>query len=182
MEDEAHDKRTCVIPGGRGSDRAPVVARLVRTSASSVEPRLALPGLCKGISLFSRPDQPGIRKKPWDTTVSGWTTVGEKSMRLLVVTLCCFVAPPIVRADFTDDAAIKAIKQLHGTIDQNGRVVDLSCTEVTDAELKKLAAFKNLTTLDLSWTRVTNAGMKELAALTNLTNLDLSETSVTSAG
>ena len=35
-------------------------------------------------------------------------------MRLLVVTLCCFVAPPIVRADRTEDAAIKAIKPLGG--------------------------------------------------------------------
>ena len=50
----------------------------------------------------------------WDTTVSGWTTIGENFMRLLLVTLCCFVAPPIVRADPTEDAAIKAIKQLHG--------------------------------------------------------------------
>ena len=70
-------------------------------------------------------------------------------MRLLVVTLCCFVAPPIVRADPTEDAAIKAIKQLHGKVEQNGKVVDLSYTQVTDAELKELAALKNLTTLDL---------------------------------
>ena len=70
-------------------------------------------------------------------------------MRLLVVTLCCFVAPPIVRADPTEDAAIKAIKQLGGRVEQNGKVVDLSYTQVTDAELKELAALKNLTTLDL---------------------------------
>ena len=71
-------------------------------------------------------------------------------MRLLVVTLCCFVAPPIVRADPTEDAVIKAIKQLDGTVEQNGKVVDLSYTQVTDAELKELAALKNLTTLNLS--------------------------------
>jgi Leucine-rich repeat (LRR) protein len=103
-------------------------------------------------------------------------------MRLLVVTLCCFVAPPIARADPAEDAAIKAIKQLHGRVEQNGKVVDLSYTQVTDAELKALAALKNLTTLNLSETRVTNTGMKELAALKNLTTLNLSETRVTNAG
>ena len=50
----------------------------------------------------------------WGTTASGWRTIGENFMRLLVVTLCCFVAPPIVRADPTEDAAIKVIKQLAG--------------------------------------------------------------------
>ncbi len=103
-------------------------------------------------------------------------------MRLLVVTLCCFVAPPIVRADFTEDAVIKAIKQLHGRVEQNGKVVDLSYTQVKDAELKALAALKTLTTLNLSETRVTDAGLKELAALKNLTTLNLSATRVTNAG
>ena len=95
-------------------------------------------------------------------------------MRFLVVTLCCFVGPPIVRADSTEDAAIKVIKQLGGQIKQNGEVVDLSRTQVTDAELKELAALKNLATLNLSETWwVTGAGIKELAALKNLTTLDL---------
>jgi hypothetical protein len=35
-------------------------------------------------------------------------------MRLLVLTLSCVVAPPIVRADRTEDATIKAIKPLGG--------------------------------------------------------------------
>jgi internalin A len=92
---------------------------------------------------------------------------------LLVVTLCCFVAPPIIRADPTEDAVIKAIKQLGGRVDQDGKVVNLSSTKVTDAELKELAALKNLTTLDLSDTTVTGAGKKELAALQNLRILSL---------
>ena len=115
----------------------------------------------------------GCHAKRWDTTVSGWTTIWENFMRLLVVTLCCFVAPPIVRADPTEDAVIKAIKQLGGKVEQNGKVVHLSSTKVTDAQLKDLAALKNLTTLDLSDTRVTGAGIKELAALKNLTTLRL---------
>ena len=103
-------------------------------------------------------------------------------MRLLVVTLCCFVAPPIVRADPTEDAVIKAIKQLHGRVEQNGKVVDLSYTQVTDAELKALAALKNLTTLNLATARVTDAGLKELAALKNLTILDLTVIKVSDTG
>ena len=83
----------------------------------------------------------------WDATVSGWTTIGEDFVRLLVITLCCFVAPPIVRADSTEDAAVKAIKRLRGRVEENGKVVDLFATEVTDAELEELSAFKNLTTL-----------------------------------
>ena len=94
-------------------------------------------------------------------------------MRLLVVTLCCFVAPPIVPADPTEDAAIKAIKQLGGWVEQDGKVVDLSHTKVTDADLKELAALKNLTKLDLSQTSVTGSRIKELAALQNLATLSL---------
>ena len=44
---------------------------------------------------------------------------------------------------------------------------------MTDAELKELAALKNLTTLDLFRTRVTGAGIKELAGLKGLTSLQL---------
>ena len=58
----------------------------------------------------------------------------------------------------------------------HGRVVDLSHTQVTDAELKRLAALKNLTTLDLARTRVTGAGLKDLAALKNLAALHLGGT------
>ena len=61
--------------------------------------------------------------------------------------------------------------------------------ERTDAELKHLAGFMNLTelavsfTLDLSDdTAVTDAGLKELAGLTNLTALDLGCTAVTDTG
>jgi internalin A len=92
-------------------------------------------------------------------------------MRLLVVTLCCFLAPPIVRADPTEDAVIEAIKRLHGTVEQNGKVVGLSSTEATDADLKHLAALKNLSILNLTETRVTNAGLEHVAALRNLTTL-----------
>jgi hypothetical protein len=55
-------------------------------------------------------------------------------------------------------------------------------TQVTDAGLKHLRGLKQLTQLDLTGTRVTDAGMKELVHLRNLTSLDLSSTQVTDAG
>ncbi len=47
-------------------------------------------------------------------------------MRLLVVTLCCLVAPPIVRADPAEDAAFMMIKQLGGWVGKDGKYVSLS--------------------------------------------------------
>ena len=84
-------------------------------------------------------------------------------MRLLVVTLCCFVATPIVRADPTEDAVIDAIKQRGGMVEQFGKVVGLSYTQVTNVQIKELAALKNLTALDLSETTVTGVGLKSSA-------------------
>ena len=54
---------------------------------------------------------------------SGWTTIVVTFMRLLVVTLCCFVAAPIVRDDPAEEAAIEAIKERGGMVEQNGKVV-----------------------------------------------------------
>jgi len=51
--------------------------------------------------------------------------------------------------------------------------------EVTDAGLKELAYFTNLTYLDLSQTKVTDVGLKELAPLKNLTTIELNETQMT---
>jgi hypothetical protein len=91
-------------------------------------------------------------------------------MRLLVVTLCCFVAPPIVRADHTEDAAIKAIKQRHGKVEQKGKVVRLSA-DATDAELKQLVTLENLTDLDLCMSKISDTGLMELSAIPGLAHL-----------
>lgn len=103
-------------------------------------------------------------------------------MRLLLVTLCALAVPSTVRADAAEDAAVEAVKRLGGSVGQNRKVVSLSSTRVTDAELKGLAALTSLTKLDLTDTKVTDAGLKQLAALKGLTGLNLSNTKVTDAG
>lgn len=54
--------------------------------------------------------------------------------------------------------------------------------QVSDAKLKKLAAFKNLETLLLSYSAVTDDQLKEIAKLANLRNLYLRNTAVTDEG
>jgi Leucine-rich repeat (LRR) protein len=53
---------------------------------------------------------------------------------------------------------------------------------LTDAGLKELAAFPNLTALALSGSQITDAGLKELAGLKKLVSLELRGTKVTDAG
>lgn len=100
--------------------------------------------------------------------------------------LCSFVA---VRADDAEDQAVEVVKKLRGSVTRDEKLpgknvirVYLSRTQVTDAEVKELAALKNLNTLHLGDTRVTDAGVKELGALKNLTELNLNRTKVTDAG
>src|SRR5215468_10493445 len=86
------------------------------------------------------------------------------------------------RADNAEDKAVAFFKELGGNADRNENlpgkpVVSMlffSNAKVTDADLKALAAFKNLTTLILSDIKITDAGLRELAPLKNLTRLDLS--------
>lgn len=89
----------------------------------------------------------------------------------------------------TEESAIAFVEKLGGTVTrdetQPGRpVIDVSLrgTNATDADLKEIAPFKNLTTLDLSLAPVTGAGMKELAPFKNLTYLFLADTKVTDEG
>jgi hypothetical protein len=60
--------------------------------------------------------------------------------------------------------------------------LDLKDVPVTDAGLKELANFKNLTMLNLWRTKVTDAGLKELAPFKNLIILRLNGTQVTNEG
>ncbi|MFM8272360.1 MAG: restriction endonuclease subunit S [Gemmata sp.] len=60
--------------------------------------------------------------------------------------------------------------------------LNLDGTQVTDAGLRELAAFKNLTNLYLGGSPVTDAGLKELAVFKNLTTLTLHDTRVTDDG
>jgi Leucine-rich repeat (LRR) protein len=89
----------------------------------------------------------------------------------------------------TEEEAVKAIKQLGGSVEVNENApdrpivrVDLCYTKVTDAELRKLKALKHLQCLLLDNTSVTDAGLKELKKLKNLEMLILGTPQVTDAG
>ena len=60
-------------------------------------------------------------------------------------------------------------------------VLDLGFTTITDAGLKELANFRQLTTLCLNQTKISDAGLKEIAVL-NLTRLEVQATQVTDTG
>ena len=92
----------------------------------------------------------------------------------------------IVRIDFhqrTTDTDLRLLDKLTVFDDLTSlRMLDLSCTEVTDTGLKALARFTGLQVLDLSGTQVTDAGLKYLKALVNLTSLSVEDTQVTEPG
>jgi hypothetical protein len=60
--------------------------------------------------------------------------------------------------------------------------LDISKTEVADAQLKELAELKSMQLLMLEFTQIRGAGLKELAGLKSLQTLDLSFSQVTDAG
>jgi internalin A len=94
------------------------------------------------------------------------------------------------RADEAEDKAVAFVEALKGDVIRDEKLpgkpviaVNLNFSKVTDAGLKELAPFKNLTTLSLGLaTKVTDAGLKELAQFKNLTKLALGGTKVTDAG
>ena len=80
-----------------------------------------------------------------------------------------------------EDNAVAAVEKLGGVIHRDDKLpghpvvgVDLSETQVTDADLKGLAALTNLTDLHLGHTKITNAGLKHLAGCKELTKLSTS--------
>ena len=98
-------------------------------------------------------------------------------------------APPAPSGPITEDGAVAFVEKLGRQVIRDegapGKPViglNLGVTNVTDAGLKELSAFKNLKYLYLYGTNVTDAGLKELSALKNLTTLYLSRTQLTDAG
>ena len=94
-----------------------------------------------------------------------------------------------LRADEAEGKAVQAIGKLGGLVTRDEKAqgkpvvwVRLDFTQVTDADLKELAALKQLQRLELMGTRVTDAGLKDLAPLTQLQALYLRGTEVTGAG
>jgi len=60
--------------------------------------------------------------------------------------------------------------------------VDLSNTQVTDADLEHLKGVTSIHSLELSNTQVSDAGLEHLKGLTDLIILDLRDTQVTDEG
>jgi internalin A len=88
-----------------------------------------------------------------------------------------------------EDRAVMAVVQLGGKVKRDEKKlgkpvveVNLSRTDVTDFELKRLAPLQGLLTLSLWKTKLTDVGLRELKDLTNLTTLDISGTEVSDAG
>ena len=109
-------------------------------------------------------------------------------MMLIGVSILALCMSDRARADEAD--AVKTIENLGGNIRRDKHLpgspvvaVMLGDTSLTDADLKKLKVFAQLTSLDLARTQVTDSGMKELKNLKRLTRLILSRTSkVTDVG
>jgi len=91
------------------------------------------------------------------------------------------LVPTVVCAADGEAPVIQHIEKLGGKVDRdekaNGRPVrgvNLSRRDVTDGDLKPLAALKHPQTLDLSFcNKLTDAGLKELPACKKLTSLRL---------
>src|SRR5581483_2615286 len=89
----------------------------------------------------------------------------------------------------TDEAsAVAAVKQFGGSIERDDKMagkpvvtVIIHNAKITDADLKILKEFKELTELELNCANVTDAGLKELKDLKQLTVLSLDFTKMTGA-
>jgi tetratricopeptide (TPR) repeat protein len=95
----------------------------------------------------------------------------------------------ISATDEAEDKAVASVKSLggkvrHADMKANKVVVgvDLGNTKSSDANLKELAAFRQLQTLHLYNTKSSDAGLKELTTLKQLQGLFLNGTQVTQEG
>jgi len=113
-----------------------------------------------------------------------------RSHALFILVGSVLVSASATRGDDAEDKAIAFVESLKGKIKRDNNrpgkpVVRVSLyhnKQVTDADLKELAAFKDLSSLDLAHTKITDEGIKHLAALKNLAILDLHDTKITDAG
>src|SRR5688500_4370405 len=95
----------------------------------------------------------------------------SRLMLLAVASWLGLASPGPVRADDAEDRAVKFVEKLRGNINpdeagpnKRGVAVTLSASLITDAGLKDLAPFRNLTQLNLGQTKITDAGLKEVAS------------------
>src|SRR5262249_12599519 len=101
----------------------------------------------------------------------------------LVVLVVLLTWPAALHAGEAGKRMVQTIKQLGGKVDSDDpegvATVVLYHTRATDADLRDLAALKNLKVLLLDNTAVTDEGLKPLASLKQLHTLTLSRTRVT---
>jgi len=95
-------------------------------------------------------------------------------VRLRNILLLC--ALPAFAADMKPGGA-QWVEDLGGSVahDAQGRVtgVNLRGTWVSDTDMKRLAAFPDITSLDLSLTHITDQGMQEIKGLRNIVDLNV---------
>ena len=93
------------------------------------------------------------------------------------------------RENEPENAAVTALTKLGAKIQRNSEApgkpvvaVDLSLTQVTDADLKQLKSLANLQSLNLIGTQISDAGLEHLKGLANLQSLLLQASQVTDTG
>jgi serine/threonine protein kinase len=110
------------------------------------------------------------------------------STAVLPASTATFTSDPSDPQNVIVEAAIRSVlKKPEGELTQADLTkvtfLDLSGTQITDADLKEVAKLENLTYLKLSVCKqITGVGLKELAKLEKLTRLELSDTNLTDAG
>ncbi|HVS34214.1 MAG TPA: hypothetical protein VMS17_01455 [Gemmataceae bacterium] len=110
-----------------------------------------------------------------------------KLLPLLAAAL--LLAAGTLYADDAEDAAVKTVERLGGTVSRDEADpahpvvgVSLAFVPATDAQLKGLSALKRLRALDLTLSQATDKGMNVVAGLDGLETLYLGYTDVTDAG
>ncbi len=95
----------------------------------------------------------------------------------------------VATPEITEEAAVQAVEKLGGKIARNDRLpnkpvtsINLADAGLTDADLRAVAACKQLRTLHLERTPITDAGLKQLRGLTQLMTLVIPRTGVSDAG
>jgi Leucine-rich repeat (LRR) protein len=96
---------------------------------------------------------------------------------------------PNPKTEETADTAAQTIQKLRGRITRDEQMpgkpvvyINLAGSRLTDADMRAVAACKQLRSLELGRTAVSDAGLKHLTGLSHLTSLTLPGTHVTDAG
>jgi len=129
-------------------------------------------------------EKAAIRSKPspvLEVSFTGWGTyrfrISPDSMDLIDIDLPDDLEALELHFGTNITPLLDAMKDLKGF-----RYLDLSGTDLCDAELAHIAPLVNLAFLDLTGTAITDAGLQHLKGLSSLKELDLGATRITDAG